>query len=367
MWTEFFRVPSTSAVHLIRALRLFMARNGIPRVLTADQGAAYTSLEFKQFCEKMAIQGRVGSAKYSQGNAHAEAAVKRVKKWLRRCENEDDLFLAILAWHQTPLAQGRPSPAEIHLGRNVRDGLSWRVEQAKVDWQDVRLWKEAKNAKAKSFYDRGAREMSSLEPQQKVWVWSNGEKQWKSGVILEKLARPRSYLVRMSDGSELERNRRDLKPDNTWHSKNFGVLNFVSTQDCAAGLAPDGERDRRTRVAPVRGRGGGGIDHGGPGGGVADVVGGRATAAGDEQREQRPRSPQREPLHGIRAAAAVSPQRVSRSPRRSPEVRPQQQQEDPIDDEPRHDPDQPLSEDGVEPRPRRVKKQPVKMKDYVLY
>jgi hypothetical protein len=26
-----------------------------------------------------------------------------------------------------------------------------------------------------------------------------------------------------------------------------------------------------------------------------------------------------------------------------------------------------LSEDGVEPRPRRVKKQPVKMKDYVLY
>jgi hypothetical protein len=103
MWTEFYRVQSTNAGHLIRALRQYISRNGIPRVLTADQGSAYTSHELAEFAETFEMQIRVGSAKYSQGNAHAEAAVKRVKKWLKRCNTENELCMAILAWHQTPV------------------------------------------------------------------------------------------------------------------------------------------------------------------------------------------------------------------------------------------------------------------------
>jgi hypothetical protein len=41
--------------------------------------------------------------------------------------------------------------------------------------------------------------------------------------------------------------------------------------------------------------------------------------------------------------------------------------EDPTDDEPWHEPDHPLPSADPEVRPRREKKQPVKLKDYVLY
>ncbi len=361
MWTEFFKVPSTSAGHLIRALRLFISRNGIPRVVTADQGTAYTSFEFQQFCEKMEIQRRVNSAKHSQGNAHAEAAVKRVKKWLKKCTDEDDLCKAILAWHQTPLAQGRPSPAEIHLGRNVRDGLSWRVEQARIDWQDVRLWREARNAGAKKFYDRGSRALAELAEDQKVWVWTENEKRWKEGVVLQKLTRPRSYLVKMADGSEIERNRRDLKPDATWHSSGVPGLIHVFTQDCGDRIHVPTEHAPRTRTAAVRGRHGRGTVNRGPGerAPVADV--GRAED-GEEPRGDERRSPHREPVHG-NGCSPIRPRQLSRSPCRSQEVAPPNDDR-PQDDDPRMEPDQ---SPPHEARPRRVKQKPIKMKDYVMY
>ncbi len=266
MWTEFFRVPSTNANHLIRALRQFVSRNGIPRVLTADQGSAYTSGELKEFAETMEMQIRVGSVKYSQGNAHAEAAVKRVKKWLKRCNSEDELCLAILSWHQTPVAPGRPSPAEIHLGRNVRDGLTWRVEQSMVEWKDVQQWRELRNQEAKKHYNRGSRILTELSTQEAVWVWNGGEKKWESGIVLEKLDRPRAYLVELKDGSRIERNRRDLKPDRSWHSKTNenGVLGAF--QEWTKDRHGEQRERRGGQIAAIRGRH---RDDGGTEGGVA--------------------------------------------------------------------------------------------------
>ncbi len=218
-WTEFFSIPSMTAVHLIRAVRKFVVRNGIPRVFVSDQGTAFTSREFKEFCEKHGIMPRTNSPKHSQGNAHAEAAVKRVKKWLKRCSNEDDLCSAILAWHQTPMAEGRPSPAEIHMGRSLRDELSWKVQQRIVCWEDVKCWKTARNMIAKEHYDKGARNLNEFEAGTKVLVWNDRSKLWDQGTVKKKLDRPRSYLICLESGSEIERNRRDLKLDRTCHSK----------------------------------------------------------------------------------------------------------------------------------------------------
>ncbi len=382
MWTEFFKVPSTSGKHLIRALRTFMARNGIPRVVTADQGAAFTSEEFFEFCEKMEIQLRVGSAKYSQGNAHAEAAVKRVKKWLKRCNNEDELFMAILAWHQTPLAQGRPSPAEIHLGRNVRDGLSWRVEQARVDWDDVRLWRLDRNEKAKKYYDRGSKPLSELITGQEILVWNHETKKWSEGVVLKQLERPRSYLIRTKEGAELERNRRDLKPYSAWHSfQDRDLIANLLQENFGRSEPPDPVG--RSRIAAVRGRGqraggstgGRAVEAESGGGTCGDGTGERAaqdrperTPARTEQRRPDPGSPDGEPLHG---SVGRDPPRVSPSPRRSPQVvrrrgRPTANRRG---TEPKQRANNEVPEtDGEErSRPRREKKLPVKYDDYVLY
>jgi hypothetical protein len=217
-WIEFFKVNTKDAKNLIQALRVYMTRNGIPRVFTSDQGSAYTSKEFNDFCVKMGIKRVDGSAKHERGNAHAEAAVKKVKKLLGRCRSEDELVTAILAWHQTEMTPGRATPAQIHLGRNLRDELHWNVQQACVQWKDVRDWKEKKQELTKKNFDKGTRELSLLDEGQNVFVQIDDS--WKEAKIVKKLDRPRSYQIETENGKILERNRVKLKPNETVHSKN---------------------------------------------------------------------------------------------------------------------------------------------------
>jgi transposase InsO family protein len=183
-WVEFFNVKTKDAKNLIKALRTYMLRNGIPRVFHSDRGSAYTSKEFEDHCQSMGISRRDASAKHERGNAHAEAAVKQIKKYLKRCRNEDELVKAVLAWQQTERCPGRPSPAQIHMGRNLRDELHWEVRQAEIQWEDVRHWKEAKNMDAKKYFDKGTKLLSELDEGQEVFVrW---KKEWREGTIQRK-------------------------------------------------------------------------------------------------------------------------------------------------------------------------------------
>lgn len=331
-------------------------------MFTADQGAAYTSEEFQEFCRKMDIRSCVSSAKHSQGNAHAEAAVKRVKKWLKRCNDEDDLCMAVLAWHQTPLAQGRPSPSEIHLGRNVRDGLAWRVDQVKVDWNDVRLWREQRNRAAKNLYDRGTRQLVDLQNDQKIWVWMEDERKWKAGMVVKKLNRPRSYLVRLEDGSEIERNRKELKPDLSWHSVQEERLISGVLQECGEGLVPVRPPEERARPVGLQGRRGGepGLEgRTGERAAESDAGGGRGTE--ERRRSRSTRDTPGRPLHG--GSVVNDPGRLLGSPRRSPQVDPEADHQDPA----LPDSIGPTEAEVPDSRPRRERQKPVKFKDYVLY
>ncbi len=136
-WTEYFKVSSRRPETLIQKLRQFMTQNGVPRILYSDKGSAYDSLEFRTFCKDWNIELVTCSGEYPQGNGTAESAVKRVKKWLSGANSEDELARAILAWHQTPITDGRPTPAQIHLGRNVRDELSTQVSPCTIPWKEA--------------------------------------------------------------------------------------------------------------------------------------------------------------------------------------------------------------------------------------
>jgi hypothetical protein len=58
------------------------------------------------------------------------------------------------------------------------------------------------------FYDRHARNLPSLRPNDVIRVNHNGE--WRSGVVLNKHTAPRSFIIKTTQGSVLRRNRRDL-------------------------------------------------------------------------------------------------------------------------------------------------------------
>jgi hypothetical protein len=209
-WTEFILTNNRRPKELIRVVRAYMTRNGVPKRIHADQGSTYEAGEFQQFCQKWGISFTDSSPKHSQGNAIAEAHVKKAKHLLTTATDEDELARGLIALMQTPVAPGMPSPAQLHFGRNLRDELRPKVEQEKREWLAHKAWKEEKARKTKSYYDRGTRQLKELEAGARVLIWHR--ERWQCGTVLEKLPRPRSYSVRIdSTGQRLERNRVKLR------------------------------------------------------------------------------------------------------------------------------------------------------------
>jgi transposase InsO family protein len=214
-WTEVLLPRNRRPAELTRVMREYMSRNGVPRVFHSDQGSTFMAGEFRAFCKAWGIQVTEGSAKHPRGNAIAETYVKKIKRILRTARDDDDLAKAILALRQTPLAPGRPSPAQLHLGRNLRDELHTRVEKFDGDWREIRQWREAMAASRKKQFDRGTGVLSELAVGTLVLAWHN--EWWERATVVAKLARPRSYTVKLCmSGRLLERNRhliREIDPE----------------------------------------------------------------------------------------------------------------------------------------------------------
>jgi hypothetical protein len=265
-WTEYFKVSSRRPETLIQKLRQFMTQNGVPRILYSDKGSAYDSLEFRTFCKDWNIELVTCSGEYPQGNGTAESAVKRVKKWLSGANSEDELARAILAWHQTPITDGRPTPAQIHLGRNVRDELSTQVSPCTIPWKEVHLWRKAQKQSNAKTYDKRVRELPELKVGARVFVSVHGK--WRQALIESKADRPRSYVLRLSyTGAKIERNRIHLRVDKT-RTVPVNVYSHFSADEpavtkiderrsrpaeFASGERPEVEVDREEEVpSPVR-------------------------------------------------------------------------------------------------------------------
>ncbi len=183
-----------------------------------DAQGAYVSQEFADFCAQWAIKGIFCSPEHHQSNGLAESAVKRFKKWLSRSTSDQDLALAILSWVQTPIAIGRPSPAQLHMGRNLRDDLNAQVVQYQHAWEDVREWRQASKLDEAVFFDCKSRELKPLNVGDEVFALCRNE--WRMGRIVALAERPRAYVVRLHNtGRTLERNRTFLRLNLTGKTK----------------------------------------------------------------------------------------------------------------------------------------------------
>lgn len=120
----------------------------------------------------------------------------------------------MLQWAQTPIAPGRPSPAQIHFGRNLRDDLHNRVEQSAVAWEEIKQWKEASREAVARGYNRGSRELETLTVGTEVFVLCR--EVWRTGVISRVLEKPRAYAVKLHDsGRTIQQNRKFLRVNST--------------------------------------------------------------------------------------------------------------------------------------------------------
>ena len=124
--------PDAGTAGLIKAYRELFATFGVPEHLSSDGDPAYTSHAFKAFMKTWGIKHRLSSAYHPQSNGRAEVAVKGMKRLLRdniRSNGEldtDAVTRGILQLRNTPETDSGLSPAQVLLGRTLRDTLPLR-------------------------------------------------------------------------------------------------------------------------------------------------------------------------------------------------------------------------------------------------
>ena len=123
------RASSSGTKGLLGALRMLFGTFGIPEELSSDGGPEYSSKTFDDFTKKWGIRHRVSSVNHAQSNGRAEVCVKTVKRLLRTnistdgSLDTDAVMRGLLQLRNTPDPDTNLSPAQILLGRTLRDFL----------------------------------------------------------------------------------------------------------------------------------------------------------------------------------------------------------------------------------------------------
>ena len=97
------------------------ARHGFPDELITDNGLQFESREYSRFARQYGFTLVKSIPYYSWGNGKAESAVRTAKNIMKKCRKEEDPYLALLAYRNTP-QQGNYnySPARL-MSRNFKD------------------------------------------------------------------------------------------------------------------------------------------------------------------------------------------------------------------------------------------------------
>lgn len=131
-WVELYDVTtSTNTKTVIGKLYDFMSKYGLPHTIVSDNGTAFTSFEFSNFCSRNGID-HVTSPPYNpESNGQAEIFVKIVKKGIKSSvissNNKSDCKLKILKYlfdyRNSVHSVTGFSPAELVFGHKLRTRL----------------------------------------------------------------------------------------------------------------------------------------------------------------------------------------------------------------------------------------------------
>ncbi|CAF0870459.1 unnamed protein product [Brachionus calyciflorus] len=89
-WVEACALKTLEAEEVVKGFyRVIITRHGCPRKVLTDQGTQFTSVVFKQLCEKFGILKLESSAKHPQTNGKAERFIRFLTKALATVISSD--------------------------------------------------------------------------------------------------------------------------------------------------------------------------------------------------------------------------------------------------------------------------------------
>ena len=230
---------ATTSENVTEEIRKAVSLFGRPDEIVSDNGPQYIGKPFQDFVHKWGIQHTTSSPRFPQSNGFIERQVQTIKKIIKKCKKEkQSLHLAMLDLRATPVDSKLPSPAEMLMGRPITTLLPSRTSPSPVTVAQ-RQHLDCRQSTMKSSYDRHAGEsLPPLHKGQNVRILDKASKTWIPGEVTGHSGEPRSYNVRTNQGSNIRRNRGDLRE--------------APQQDCAdTGNRPGVTTQTHPRPAPL--------------------------------------------------------------------------------------------------------------------
>ena len=218
---------------LCKALRRLMVTFGVPIEISSNGGPEFKAGETKAFFNKWGIRHRLSSVSFPSSNGRAELAVKAAKLLLmdnispNGSLDNDGMVRALLIHRNTPDPGCKLSPAQIVLGRHLRDTLPYISKDIMIfnnpevtpQWKDAWAAKEealkARYVKTLENLSEHSRPLTALESGDHVMIQNQSgrfPKKWdKCGIVVE-TKRNDQYVVKILGSGRLTlRNRRFLR------------------------------------------------------------------------------------------------------------------------------------------------------------
>ena len=210
---ELDRICDKKGKEVISKLKSQFARHGIPVQVFSDNGPPFSSKEFQEFASAYEFEHLTSSPRYPQSNGKVENAVKIAQSIMVKARDAgSDPNLSLLDYRNTPAEGVGSSPSQRLFGRRTRTLLptSSRLLVPETVQGVPHKLKERK-AKQTYYYNRGAKELSKLEPGDVVHIKPDRDsKRWAKATVAKEVD-IRSYQVRTEDGRTYRRNRRHLR------------------------------------------------------------------------------------------------------------------------------------------------------------
>ena len=229
-------MKKANSANVIQATKEAFARHGILVQVISDNGSQYKSHDYRKFSKNWQFLHKTSSPNYPRSNGLAESSVKIVKRMLKKCKgSKQDILKGLLVIRNTPLSCGK-SPAELLLGRKLRDNLP------EINCQDVggeaqvrKVAEERQNQKEyhdrKIASSRTRKNVISFMPTDLVAVQHPETKTWSvRGKIISRIDE-RSYKTK--EGTLLRRNIKHIRKINP--IDNGRVPNIIPTDNSDTG------------------------------------------------------------------------------------------------------------------------------------
>lgn len=204
-------LTNKTAGQCITKLKILFSTHGLPLEIIADN-MPFGSREFAKFCSENDIKLTTTSPRHSQANGFAEKAVGIAKNLIKKTHDEKtELWRALLEYRNTPLKEIDASPAELLMSRKTRTCLpaSKVLFKPKVI-PNIEKNMINKNEKRKEYYDQNSKPEKAFQNGNKIW-YHDVKTGWVEANIEEKHNTPRSYWIRLKDGTILRRNSKWLR------------------------------------------------------------------------------------------------------------------------------------------------------------